>query len=74
MQQTDLDNFARRRMLDCRSDPNRIPMPVFRGWRVVGKDAAPEPPCTVGPVAAAEGVAGTTVAAMVVAATASAPD
>lgn len=49
-------------------------MPVSRGWRVVGRGAAPGPPCTVGPVAAVEGVAGTTVAAKAVAATASVPD
>lgn len=70
---TDLGSSARRRMLGCRSGPTRIPMPVSRGWRVVGRGAAPGPPCTVGPVAAVEGVAGTTVAAKAVAATASVP-
>ena len=71
---TDLGSSARRRTLGCRSGPTRIPMPVSRGWRVVGRGAAPGPPCTVGPVAAVEGVAGTTVAAKAVAATASVPD
>lgn len=74
VQQTDLGSFARRRRLGCRSGPSRIPMPVSRGWRVVGRDAVPGPPCTVGPVAVAEGVAGMTVAAKAAAATASAPD